>query len=433
MGRRKQIELVEGASAAEPVTATRPVKVHETTRREWVEDKPVEISPDDVEVIEDETEDEESEPDLFSTFDEMVELSETAQLRLWQLPNFERDGRASMHGTNRVYCGQIEYHAKDAGMLDKVAARVPDGGTVQVQLFVDGRVRRQGLVKLLKTPAAPPNPFIIQTTGNGAGVTPLEIAKQQMSFAKDLYAMAREMMPQQAAAQIAPAETAATSSEPTTGDRLIEAVLLRAIEGNVPDNRLERILNALTGRAEKPSGFADSLAPVIGDLVKHLGPAIGVMAHRWAIAQPGPPLPQAAPATPGAPPGAAPLTPAATPDAAWVKVVRRLVEDLADGCNPNASAEAIVDLLDRFPQFEPQIEGLLNSEPPAVINLCAMVMANPAESQFVSSLQTHPQAIAWVQALQNDVKTILQESAEDEGEEIPGEDSTPTPKEETTT
>lgn len=121
--------------------------------------------------------------------------------------------------------------------------------------------------------------------------------------------------------------------------------------------------------------------------------------------QPG--QPQLAPA-----PGAQQQQPQqAAPDQAeyeWRRVIFRMIEDCADNVDPQASADRIVGLTERFPQFSPYVDQLIGQPAETVLDLCASIM--PAEvAPRVQAMKSMQAPIEWIDELKELVPQVRAE------------------------
>lgn len=393
-------------------------------------------------------------PDIFSTFNEIVSTNQSAILRIWRLPNYEIDGRASTYATDREYCGSVPYSADNAALLDQIQGRVPIGGMLQLELFADGAVRKRGLLKLIKAPQA-----INPTYGNGQQgthlvinqpaaatvpqqqVSPAEVMREHMSLAKDLVAMARDLAPPAPTINLGEARQA---EEKPMEERLFEAVLVKALEsGKTP---VDRVIDALSGRRSEPSTMETIL-----EVVKAFAPTVDKVAQEFISmqrqaraqqAQNAAPAPTQLGNLPTEPVSAEPViegeqqqpSPPVDPvGRAWMRVLYRLLEDCtehvalsqvsADRISVIPSAEAIADLADRFPeQLGPTIEQVLAATPDDVLTMCGMLLGEAGRAHIEVHLKPFPAAAAWIEELQTTCKNILSEPDESQEKE-PGDEN----------
>jgi hypothetical protein len=400
---------------------TRPVKVSSVTREEYVREDPV-IDPEDEAgvILEDE-----APPDLFSTFNEIAQNNQNSLLRIWRLPNYDIDGKSSTRSTEREYCGSVEYDASAASLIDQIRGRVPEGGMLTLELFFNGGVRKRGLLRVKPQAQAAGTAtqhgasVVINQPANDAAISPVEMMREQMKLAKDLVSMARDLQP--------PAPTinvgGATESEAnTTQDRLLETVLIKALERD--KTPIDRVLEVLSGRGAKEPTLMETLAPIIGEVLKAFAPTINAAIQRnAAAAAPGHAPPAAAPqlATPAGGPVAAPAVDPV--NRAWFRVVLRMLEDCTehvelskvsgDRISVIPSAEAIADLAGRFPeQLTPTIQTLITSTPENVLELCAMMLDAGGQEHIRNNLMPYPAAAAWIAELQTECTRIFNETSE---------------------
>lgn len=412
----------------DPPRSTRKVKVNQVTRREFEEDEPV-----TVDVIEDEHEDW---PDPFVAFNEIVSDATNAQLRIWRLPRYDIDGRSSINGTEREYCGSVIYNPNNASMLDQIQGRVPAGGMLMLELFADSKIQKRGLLRISSpqhatqtaTSASSSPGIIINPPTAAAPVDPMTIVKQQ---AESFLAVANVIK------QLSPAATVAAVSEPAEPaplrDRLLEGVILKMVESPKEDS-LERVADLLSGGKQSP-GWAEAaitaIGPHLGTFLTQVGPGLG--AYLYRLASGGAPVAPSVVQSPGsqqAPqqlngepvPPAAPVDPG---DRAWRRVMGRLLDDLFEhvalvqsgqlGLDVHSSAEAVADLAGRF-QEHAQITGIIQQliavTPDQVIDLCCLMLPPQAIERLTPMKQSNA-ALEWLAELQTETRSILNEPAED--------------------
>ncbi len=88
-----------------------------------------------------------------------------------------------------------------------------------------------------------------------------------------------------------------------------------------------------------------------------------------------------------------------------------------DGIHTTPSANAIVDLLDRFPeQLTQMVHALLELPPDEVFDMCSMLQPNQPLAEGVLALKQYPAAINWLIELQTETKGILSEGGDDENQ-----------------
>jgi len=433
MARKKTATAVEVEEEILQAPRTRPVRVNQVTRREYIEEEAVDNA-----TITDEDEDEF--PDPFGAFNEIVTDSRNAILRIWRLPNYDVDGRTAINGVEREYCGSVVYNPDNTAMVDQIHGRVPMGGMLSLELFADGAVRKRGLLRLMKNPQAPPagaGPITINQPPAPAlpMVDPMTVVKQQAESFLAVANVIKQLQPDTAGNTQRAATIEAPEPVPLR-DRLLEGVILKMVESPKPDS-LERVADLLSGGKES-GGWVEAalttIGPHLGTFLTQIGP--GLSAYLMRLASGGP---VAAPATaapqlnPQQPPGAPAMEPG---ERAWRRVMGRLLDDLFEhvnlvqsgqlGLDVHSSAEAVADLADRF-QEHAQITGIIQNliavEPAQVIDLCCLMLP-PQAIERLTPRKESPAAIEWLAELQTETRAILagapeetEERKTDNGEE----------------
>jgi hypothetical protein len=385
--------------------------------------------------------------DPIQAFLSQIDKTRQLTMKVFLLPNFYKDGKRSIRANERPFVTQFGFTVDDIeDYQQRIQQACPAGGMFQIEL-------REGwqMVKIWEEPISalpgyqansggssqPSYPIIVNPAMQPqappqAVMSPAEIMREHMSLAKDLVAMAHDLIPPAPVVNVSSPDNG--SQEGNIGDRLIEGVLLKALEsGKTP---IDKVLEVL--RPAKEASWADALVPIGVEFMRSAGPALAQLLSRFAATPPqnalggpqatfapqgmlgGVPEPQNAPE--GQPEAIAPVSGVQpTPiEQAYLRVVVRMLEDCAEhvsvvptgvpGVSVASSAEAIVGLVDRFPeQLETTVEALLASEPVQVFELCSLLppLASPQAQAFIGPLKTNPLALAWVAELQTKAKEFL--------------------------
>lgn len=424
------------AAVDEGMPETKTVEVLE--RHHYTKEVPI-IEEATAAIVEDE------QPDIFSTFNEIVSTNESALLRIWLLPKYDIDGRASIHATDREYCGSIPYNSDNAVLLDQIQGRVPMGGMVQLELFANGAIRKRGLLRLIKQTVPINSNYTPQGTHlvinqpqapspAQQSINPADMMREQMGLAKDLVAMAKDLAP--AAPIVNVGEQQQSNSDKPLEERLFEAVALKALESDkVP---IDRLLDALGGggRHKEPSimeGVLEILkafAPTIDKVVQQVMAAQqrATMSAAGVSSAPGVQPAQLSGAQVDgsriAPEGQGEPSQAVDPIARdWFQVIIRMLEDCTrhvelasvggGGKSVLPSAEAVIELAERYPeQLGPTIQTLLTSEPIQVIDLCCMMLDERGQAHVNTVLRPAPATVEFIGLLQEECKRIIEDAKE---------------------
>jgi len=419
---------------APPRPRTRDVQVNQVTRRQYVEQEPLEPGDDDdtggeMQVLEDD-----AWADPFAPFSEIVGAGHgDATIRIWRLPRYDIDGKTAMRSTERIYSGSVPYSADNPFMLDLIQSKVTDGGMCTLELIGEGgRVQRRGLLRVAPTapppapttPAAVAAPVVVQPAA--PAIDPLMVVKQHAESFVAVANVIKQLQPEYPpapAAQVEPAQPKA---------QLFEAVLVEMVKSQKPDS-LERVADLLSGGRD--SGWLETtikeVGPHVGNFLTQIGPGVNMWLMRMAGGQP-----QSVAAAPAvsladagtASPGAAGAPPMDASERAWRRVLFRLVDDLLEnfallqaghlGLDVHSAAEAVADLAGRFAgnqQIIATIEQLLTIAPAAVIDACCL-MTPPQVGERLLPLKEHPPSLDWLTELQTEVRAIQQQSGEPDAE-----------------
>ena len=415
-------------------TPTRKVRVNEQQHktRTFIEEEPIE----DMDELEIEIETEVT-TDPIAEFLRSIDEERSVTMHAFVLPVHPVNGKVG-HVSDRAYVTSFQFTGDEAETYrSRVQFCYPQGGMFQFELREGGKILKRWHEKITpapgyepekKSPFPFPPPPVINIKQNDTppapAQNPLEMIEQQATmFVKIGEVFKSFQTPPPTIITANGASGDSTQDRPPLEERLFETVLIKALEsGKTP---IDKVLEALTGRREK-TGFMDSLAPVLVELAKGLTPVIsmGIQQYVRSAAQ----SQGAAPAAPGEPIEANPQQITAPPpepsERAWRRVVQRMLEDCfehvqirsasaVDGIHTTPSANAIVDLLDRFPeQLTQMVHALLDLTPEEVFDMCAMLQPTQQLAEGVMALKSYPAALSWLKELQEETKGILAESAE---------------------
>jgi hypothetical protein len=264
---------------------------------------------------------------------------------------------------------------------------------------------------------------------------PMTMVEQAESFLKVADVIKRLQPEQTTMVQ----QREATSESQPLEERLFQAITLKALESDkVP---IDRLLDAIGGNRHKEPGIMEGIleilkafAPTIDKVVQQV-----LATQRAAMSTAG--VSSASPGNParlsGAPVESAPegsnsqdgVSQAVDPIARdWFQVMIRLLEDctrhvelasVGGGAKSVVpSAEAIVELMERYPeQLGPTIGQLLSASPEQVIDMCCMMLDERGQQHVNSVLRPAPTALTWIGELQGECNKIISDAAEDAKEE----------------
>jgi len=408
---------------------TRQVKVNAVERREYIEEEPI-ISVGDDETAQPEW------TDPFAAFSEIVVDNQQATIHIWRLPNFDQDGRTSPNGTNREYCGSVLYQDDDDTLLHQIQQRVPLGGVVSLELKQGGTFQKSGLLRLTKPLTAPastqqsfPPITINQPAQVQQGMNQLDLVTQQFDMVEKVVGLAQKLIPPAPIINTGEQQPASSNGDKPLEDRIFEALALKALESDkVP---MDRLLEALSGRRSEPSIW-ESIAPIIGEVIKAFAPSINAVIQRQVANAPGATQPAGiAPAQLGAPieqepaPGDQPPPVIDPVQRDWFQAMIRLLEDCTrhvelasvGGGSKSVlpSAEAILELAERYPeQLGSTIQILLVASPIEVLDSCAMMLDERGRAHIETALKPFPSSLAWISELQAECKRILADATAEE-------------------
>lgn len=413
---------------------TRQVEVNSVTRRRYIEEEPLQTQ-----LIEDTVP---APADPFAMFSEVLTADQTARIRLWFLPFYEIDGKASARNPEgRRYLATIDYDpARPDLVLEQVRARLPQGGTVQLELTVDGKLHKRGLLQVMPTPLS----INSVNTGNPApasptvqvvspGTDPLAMMRSQIDFAKEFINVAKDLMPQPAAPAAAPAV------ERPLNDRLLETLVVKAFEADkVPADRFTEVLTALSGGKQEPGLIQtalETIGPHLGTFLTQIGSGVNAWLLRVASGGAAAPVTATLQPTAASSPAAAAEPGQLAPDPAqhaYMRTVNRLVDDMLEhvacvnrgalGIDPYSAAESVADLLNRFPQHEVILSTVramlaVDTTPEQVIELCSMLFVESPAYPYLIEAKSNNAAREWVGALQIAAREIL--AGEENADERP--------------
>lgn len=387
---------------------------------------------------------EDTQPDIFSTFNEIVSTNESALLRIWLLPKYDIDGRASIHATDREYCGSIPYNSDNAVLLDQIQGRVPMGGMVQLELFANGAIRKRGLLKLIKQAVPisnnynPPGTHLVinqpPAPAGAPATAPMTMVEQAESFLK-VADVIKRLQPEQV--QSVQRETVDDPSRPI-GERILETLTLKALESDkVP---IDRLLDAIGGGRKEPSMWEGvmevikAFAPTIDKVVSQMM-ATQAAQQRAILASQGVQTPAPAQSVGQLGEGAEtasneqgeasqPVDPISRD---WFQLIIRMLEDCTrhvelasvggGGKSVVPTAESVIELMERYPaELGPTIAQLLTVEPMQVIDLCSMMMVEQPQVQahIERVLKPSTAAVEWITSLQEECKRIIEDAKQEE-------------------
>jgi len=420
--------------------ATRKVRVNEQKHqtRTFVEEEPIE-SNEDVFIVEDE----ETPPDPLVEFLRSIDNERNVTMHVFILPSYPNDGKAGGRGIDRAYVTSFEFTADETETFrGRVQYCYPQGGMFQFELKEKGVILKKWHEKISPAPGHEPEkksaypfppPPVINIKQNETkpepAPNPVAVIKEQLATMKEMVGVVKELMPPAPIVNVGETGNNNSSNESAT-DRLLETVLIKALESG--KTSADKVFEYLSNGRRGPTGFMDSLGPVLAEIAKAVAPAIGMGVQQYiraAAAGQGQPVTAAAPAEGTNPQqiAAAPLEPS---ERAWRRVVQRMLEDCfehvqiraasaVDGIHTTPSANAIVDLLDRFPdQLTQMVQMLLSLPPDEVFDMCAMLQPNQQMADGVLALKQFPAALNWLIELQTETKQILSESEGDTNAEV---------------
>jgi len=408
--------------------------------------EPIEVAAVEVEP---EPEPEDDYIDPFALFGEYVSEPDSCKIHIWLLPHYDKNRKVSANGGGRIYRGTIAYEPENDSMLEEIQTRVPEGGTVVLELRERGSFKNQGLLHLGAQPEGPPPPApgpppYVPPPGPSAG----ELFDQQLVMFERFTEAARKMIPPPPTLAVDNGkDNKAPTDERPFEDRLLETVVMKALDSDKPSGTLDKVLDAIGGRGQKAPGFGEQililLAPALNELAKAAIPFlqsyIATMTQAGAPQKPAGPEPPAAaaqlpPAQPPSPAAAGgPTAPAIDPvQRNWMRTIIRILEnceeqarvaeaDTSIELSVEPSAIEVAELYFRFNnELGMTVDAILAAEPVGVFELCALVM--PAQlHQAIAGLQSQPAAVAWVARLQARIREVI---AENQG----GDDDEPEPE-----
>jgi hypothetical protein len=414
-------------------------KVRVIHNESYIDEQPVDESEVEVEEIAPETPE-----NTIEEFLRSIESDRQLTLHVFALPNFSRDGRIGIRATERQWVTAFPFTADEVDTYRQtIQFHYPQGGMFALELkdrgkhfkkweesiaAAPGYQSQQPAQQRGPFPAYPPPAIHVhqQETPPLPQLDPMtQIEKQAETFLK-VAQVIKQLQPE------APAVAAETKSDESMEDKLFSAVLLKAVESK--ETPIERVLDALAGRNHEPS-FMDSL----GDFFRAVAPALGPLIEGWVNrmqqstttpAQPGATvqaqIPQQLPVSTNSEQGeSAPVIQIDPMTRAYQRTIGRMIEDCAEQTGTLASAEAITDVYERFPDLRVYIDGLLSTKPEEVFDLCAMMMPNPQAVQMVKGLQAVPACVEWIKRLQEDTREtmeIAKENRKAEAEEDENQD-----------
>ena len=413
---------------------TRKVRVNEQQHktRTFIEEEPIE----DMDELEIEIETEVT-TDPIAEFLRSIDEERSVTMHAFVLPVHPVNGKVG-HVSDRAYVTSFQFTGDETETYrSRVQFCYPQGGMFQFELREGGKILKRWNEKITPAPGYepekkspfpfPPPPVInIKQSEQKAepATNPIQVLKDQFATMKEMVGIVKELMPPAPVVNVGENPNGQQQQERPLEDRLLETVLIKALEsGKTP---ADKIFEFLSNGRNKPSGFMDSLAPVLVELAKGLTPVLsmGIQQYVRSAAQ----SQGAAPAAPGEPIEANPQQITAPPpepsERAWRRVVQRMLEDCfehvqirrasaVDGIHTTPSANAIVDLLDRFPeQLTQTVHALLDLTPEEVFDTCAMLQPTQQIAEGVMALKSYPAALSWLKELQEETKGILAESAE---------------------
>jgi hypothetical protein len=414
---------------------TRKVRVNE--QRSYVDEEIIDIEAEQIAI------EEEQPPDPIVEFLRSLDTERVLTLHAFVHPKYEIDGRVGTHA-ERVYVTSFNFTADETETYrSRIQYCYPQGGMFQFELRERGVVLKKWHEKLSAAPgheAPPKNPFPfpsppvinIRTPDQKVepAVSPIQVLKDQFATMKEMVGIVKDLMPPAPVVNVGETTNGQSNGDQPLGDRLLETVLIKALEsGKTPADKIFEYL--ANGKREKP-GFMDSLGPVLAEIAKGLTPVLSMgiqqymrsagAAQAQAQGQPAPAVSEPAQLEAGS---AVPVMPSLDPsERAWRRVVQRMLEDCfehvqiraasaVDGINVATAASAIVDLLDRFPeQLTQVVEMLLQSPAEEVIEMCATLQPNPQLAEAVKTLAQQPAALNWIVELQTETKKIIAEGGE---------------------
>lgn len=427
---------------------TRKVRVHE--QRTYVDEEPViDVEAEDVIEVE--------EANPIQAFLSAIDNSRSLTMKVFLLPNFYKDGKRSIRANERPFVTQFPFSNEDIqDYQQKIQQACPAGGMFQIELREGWQVvriweepiaaapgyqepsaatRQQNTYPIIVNPAMNPQP--------PPAASPVDVMREQMSLAKDLVSMAKDLAPVAPVVHVGNGTSAEPGERPLE-EKLFETVLIKALEsGKTP---IEKVLDAMSGRRSEPGVMemvlevAKVFAPTIDRITQEF-----IAMQKQARAQ-APQQAAAAPANLGTLPAepvstesateGEPQSPQPAPDPAsraWFKTLVRALEDCtehvelqkvsADSISVVPAAEAIADLVDRFPeQLEATITQVLETSPEQVLELAAMMLGEQGRAHIEAHLKPFPVALTWIAELQETCKNILSEASLPDTKESSDED-----------
>lgn len=358
---------------------------------------------------------------------------QTAKYIVHLLPNFADDHRSDTRAVSE-YCDEI---AGGSDYLNEIRERFGSGFFRVSERSTEGKIIAQWVIHIADEvdlgeleedgePVELPtrervivkqsgrellNPVVIQSIAESAAQRAVAAVQQNQqpaqsnSFEEMLKTVERveSFRAKIVGNQPGPSQPQPVATEKPLEERLLETVVVKALETNPDGSTLDKVLDVLGGgKAKEPS-----LMESIGEFLKPLVPVVGEMAMKYmmqqqmnqASPQPAQPVQPQAPAQPAHDPGKLPpASPAQSQLLPEQKSFLKLLARIRDDCEDNMPFDGVIASVESFEMRYPTHPGVTILQTVAPQDILGQI-----------GLEATPERVQWILGLQAALKDVEEE------------------------